>query len=201
LAVLSHAVFAVADGSGAFCQATNEAVAVDNQATPAVGFDGKNACQALGLNVVGGQRYRVVMKSACLWLDKDTESDLGGVDASKWTLKHYASLPFRRHLGSPYMKPVLRIGKRGADEYPLDPIVPMPNGRLDRHVLVSDFIARSSGELFLYVNDAVAFWPDLIFPTYGNNRAQAEVTVERLDGSEGLVPAKPEDRPSEACPA
>lgn len=186
-AVLSRAVFTIADGSGAFCEATKDAQPVTDQGILAVAFDGTNACQALGLTVVEGQRYRVAMKSECLWFDKGTEADLGGLSAeAKWTPAHYAGVLFKRHIGSPYLKPVLRIGERGADEYPLDPVVAMPSERPDRHELVSDFTAQSTGELFLYVNDAVVFWPDFLFATYANNRARANVTVERLDGSEGL---------------
>jgi hypothetical protein len=201
LAVTSRVVFAVADGSGAFCQAADGARAVQDQVTSSASFDGAHPCQALGLTVVNGQRYRVVMKSQCLWLDRDAASDLGGLsEEARWTPAHYVGMPFKRHLASPYMKPVLRIGGRGADEYPLDPVLPLPNEPSARYVLVSDFTARSSGELFLYVNDAVLFWPNFLVPTYANNRARASVAVERLDGSEGLKPLDDHDKPREDCP-
>ena len=46
---------------------------------------------------------------------------------------------------------------------------------------MSDFTAQSSGELFLFVNDAIIFakpnWSNM---TYDNNRGTAEVYVKRI---------------------
>jgi hypothetical protein len=49
-------------------------------------------------------------------------------------------------------------------------------------LMVADFTAAASGELFLYVNDAIQFFPffgpfDLY---YQNNSGSAEVTVRRI---------------------
>jgi uncharacterized protein (DUF2235 family) len=47
-------------------------------------------------------------------------------------------------------------------------------------VLISDITADATGELFLYVNDAVLTWPRLIEIFYHNNSGAAKVTVTRI---------------------
>jgi hypothetical protein len=43
--------------------------------------------------------------------------------------------------------------------------------------LVAEFTPRKSGELFVYVNDAVLLWPGMVKYFYGNNSGSAQVTV------------------------
>lgn len=50
----------------------------------------------------------------------------------------------------------------------------------DRKVLVSEIKARTTGELFLYVNDAVLMWPGSTDLFVGNNTGTATVSVERV---------------------
>jgi uncharacterized protein (DUF2235 family) len=47
-------------------------------------------------------------------------------------------------------------------------------------ILTAEITPRSSGELFLYVNDSVVGFPGLFDLFYGNNRGEATVTVERI---------------------
>jgi hypothetical protein len=47
-------------------------------------------------------------------------------------------------------------------------------------VLISDITADATGELFLYVNDAVLTWPGRTKMFYSNNRGTAKVTVTRI---------------------
>jgi hypothetical protein len=52
-----------------------------------------------------------------------------------------------------------------------------------RNTYVSNFTARSDGELFLYVNDAIAaipFWKENIDAFYKNNTGKAKVTIKHL---------------------
>lgn len=53
----------------------------------------------------------------------------------------------------------------------------------DQRSLTVELRPRSSGELFLFVNDAVVAWPGLTDLFYRNNHGRAELTLERL--SEG----------------
>jgi uncharacterized protein (DUF2235 family) len=47
-------------------------------------------------------------------------------------------------------------------------------------VLISDIRAGSTGELFVYVNDAVLMWPGLVNVFYRNNSGTAAVEVSRI---------------------
>ncbi|MCE9549493.1 MAG: hypothetical protein K8R50_00505, partial [Betaproteobacteria bacterium] len=50
----------------------------------------------------------------------------------------------------------------------------------ERKTLVAEFTAKTSGELYLYVNDAVILWPGKIDLFYGNNLGTGILTVERM---------------------
>jgi hypothetical protein len=54
---------------------------------------------------------------------------------------------------------------------------PTPDGR---RTVVTDIKARTTEELFVYVNDAVVMWPGSTGLFYGNNRGTGVVTVKRL---------------------
>jgi hypothetical protein len=82
-------------------------------------------------------------------------------------------IPLRRHLGEPWLKLMGRIGDAGAEDFPIG------SGP-------TEYRARSDGELFLYVNDAVfgllpgRFWAWPYFWGLGANKGSAEVTVREL---------------------
>ena len=59
-------------------------------------------------------------------------------------------------------------------------IAPTPD---DRKMVVSEIKARTTGELFLYVNDAVLMAPRLTDLFFSNNTGTATVTVERISTS------------------
>jgi uncharacterized protein (DUF2235 family) len=87
-----------------------------------------------------------------------------------------------------------------------DPGEPRPN-----RTLISDITANATGELFLYVNDAVLTLPGLTDVFYKNNSGKAKVTVTRIMAEEIVPPptaagvqarlrddsAKPGDRPGD----
>ena len=113
-------------------------------------------------------------------------------------------VPFRRHLGEPYLKPMAKIAAAGSDVYPLEPLPSLaldefprkprtqpridtcanqapapPNRNANDMTFTTQIVARSTGELFLYLNDAVFLppWTDFF---YCNNEGQARVAVERV---------------------
>jgi hypothetical protein len=85
-------------------------------------------------------------------------------------------LPFRRYLGQAWYKPIARIGERGGDEYVLEPADILNKSRAAT-TLVSNIKARRSGELFLFVNDAVWPVPSHWQIFYGDNWGSASVEV------------------------
>jgi hypothetical protein len=119
--------------------------------------------------VLQGQSYRIRIEFVSAWKDGDTATT--GFEGG--TIKSSLAVPFRRWLREPWFKPIARIGATGSDEYPL--------GKLDRHglgnaILEAEITARTSGELFFFVNDllpiSVVFWN-----FYAGNRGEALVSV------------------------
>ena len=53
----------------------------------------------------------------------------------------------------------------------------------ERQTVWTEIKARTTGELFLYVNDAVLMWPGLTNLFFSNNTGTATVTVERITAS------------------
>jgi hypothetical protein len=65
-------------------------------------------------------------------------------------------------------------------------------GRRPNRTLISDMTANATGELFLYVNDAVLTLPTLTDMFYNNNSGKAKVTVTRILADE-IIPPPPDE--------
>ncbi|MDQ8732182.1 DUF2235 domain-containing protein [Bradyrhizobium sp. LHD-71] len=179
LGFASHFLFNVADAMGAVCKGTEESKLVQiNLGIPqaALPFDTKSLCAPTGLKVREGYRYEIVLTVDKPWSDDDVAtSPIGYTSASqpfRWYLP--AILPLRRILFRRWYMAVARIGETGVDEYFLEP-VPVRDPTIDAYR--SAFIARRSGEVFLYVNDAVIAVPGLISAFYKKNAGTARVTI------------------------
>jgi hypothetical protein len=69
----------------------------------------------------------------------------------------------------------------GNYEHVLRPVEPLPAKSVGiRPSLISDITADASGELFIYVNDAILLWPWHTDIFYCNNSGTAKVTITRL---------------------
>jgi hypothetical protein len=79
--------------------------------------------------------------------------------------------PLRRVLLRPWFRVIARVGEKGTDEYFLDPDA---NSSVVQQLDVP-FYPHRSGELYLYVNDAVL--PIFMDAFYRNNKGTATVTV------------------------
>jgi hypothetical protein len=86
-------------------------------------------------------------------------------------------LPLRRHVTEPWLQPVARIGRTGSDEYVLKPVATVADA--NGATLVADITARRSGELFVFVNDAVLPVPNRWQVFYKNNTGTATIRIER----------------------
>jgi hypothetical protein len=94
-----------------------------------------------------------------------------------------AALPLRRIWGAAWFVPMARIGEHGADHYALD-------GEC------TEFVARQSGRLYLFVNDAVLPWPLPTDRLYQNNRGGSpEIEIARV-GAVGPPACAPDHRGS-----
>jgi uncharacterized protein (DUF2235 family) len=174
--------FGMMSSSGMVCETP------DSAPTPQQSVTGKlhsqSLCQATGYQVQKGKRYRITLSVNGEWRDCTLEADLRGIRSDQdISLLMKLAVPIRRHLSEPWFTPIARVGSYGRDEYPLDPVayhvVPESGTRL-----VSEIVPRASGELFLFVNDAVLPLPKDWQRFYRNNRGTADVTIEPVIGAE-----------------
>jgi uncharacterized protein (DUF2235 family) len=199
--MLNRLAFNVADGAGLYCQETPEdrrtKLAVDERRT-VPGFDTGQVCWPSGVWLEERGRYELALHRDTPWVDGyDTgtriESHVDGFEVSelesrplRW--KMFTTMPIRRNVWQPWFRPIARIGARGTDEYPLDPegraTVREPEHKggppPKRSEITMPIRPRRSGELFLYVNDALIGVPPYEAFLYRNNRGTATLTVKRL---------------------
>jgi uncharacterized protein (DUF2235 family) len=192
-ALASHVAFDVADASGAYCHGSRNALRSLEQTREAnvQGFDASSMCWATGIELVEDRRYRIRLSEPRDWRDARDEVDLSGLEIRELPnlaarVRMFLALPLRRVLNRPWFRPIARIGAVGADEYPLDPdtrpVAPTPDRAPSEapDEVVTEIKARRTGELFLYVNDAIIGLPRVASIFYRNNSGKARVEVTRL---------------------
>ena len=189
LSVTSRIYFSIADSYGVFCSVDvkTRTTSIGHYYSGPLTFDPSNVCWPTGILVEKGATYRLVINIADTmgsWKDGKLEADLQGnlEDYSFWPA--ISAWPAKRYPWEKYYKPIARIRTHAPrvpyrDEYVLNPTFLSSKKRYD--CLVSDFMAQSSGELFLFVNDAIIYFlPNTVFGTYQNNGGKAEVFVKRI---------------------
>ncbi|MCG7985192.1 MAG: DUF2235 domain-containing protein [Candidatus Thiodiazotropha lotti] len=192
LVAASKTFYSLADATGYLC--AEELSAGEKSFNVAFPFDEKNTCFNTGLKMVKGKRYRIMIElgkgkdgNADIWQDGGISADAKGwcQDWCEQSAKYkpaawwvHLALPLRRHWFADWYQPIARIDNKLLDRYPLEVEEPCSNQR--QMTLVTEIKARRSGKLYLYLNDAVVFTPDLIKCIYGNNEGEALVTVEPL---------------------
>ncbi|MGE5525077.1 MAG: DUF2235 domain-containing protein [Rhodospirillaceae bacterium] len=167
-AAATQLVFAVMSSAGAVCAAGAGARDI---------FTPSTVCWDTGTRVEQGATYRITLQiaDAARWTDGGIVADATGFRREKMSWSLYPRVLFRRYMTEPWMRPVARIGEAGSDEYVLQPRV----GESSDTALVAEITARRSGELFLFVNDAVLPVPNTWQPFYADNTGAATVKVER----------------------
>ena len=149
-----------------------------------VKFDTRNLCQPTGVKVVEGKTYRVTFSKGDLpWEDghkyeKPEEAGIPmgpngfGRDSMSW--KMISGMPLRRFVSVNWFQPIVRIGSTGLDEQPLT-FTPKSGPKTS---VEATFKPRSSGEVFLFVNDSVLLLPRFSKFFYDNNKGTAEVKID-----------------------
>jgi uncharacterized protein (DUF2235 family) len=153
------------------------------------GFDASSPCWASGMVVEQGRSYTIWIDEVEPFLDDGIPSGVGGFRRdSVWNVRTLG-LPIRRWWNAEWLQPIARIGASGGAEWPLLSLdrIEVPvlerDGARDRR-LVARFVAPASGELYLYVNDAI-YWLPTRLPFrggvgtgfYANNDGRARVTL------------------------
>jgi uncharacterized protein (DUF2235 family) len=167
---------AAAERSNAICELDGGA-----QAPAPEGFSTKSLCWATGSQVEAGRHYRVTLTVNQPWVDGTIATDPVGFGSEQlpWYAR-YTAAPLRRSLSERWFQPLVKI-------------VP-PAGNGSSHVEAVDlkansaggysaeFAAARTGEVFLFVNDAIVSWRGLTQDFYSNNEGVALVQIEPVGG-------------------
>jgi uncharacterized protein (DUF2235 family) len=152
-------------------------------------FETSNPCFSTGVSLEQSAAYTISFKILQPWQDgTKIVTNPGGFTTAKaareagWRFRLAA--PLRRSWRSNWFSPVARVGHLGFDEYHLDISQPADQSTV---YVSKPFIARTEGEVFLFVNDAVLALPGIWSYFYNgtldgqiNNKGSAEVTITRV---------------------
>jgi uncharacterized protein (DUF2235 family) len=181
LTFASHLLYNVQDVAGWVC--------VDSKVPPkkllknekhTADFAASDPCKSTGISVEANGKYSITVTVDEAWSDGGIPSELGGfytTDAPHWyqRLALMLGVPLRRELTRPWFRLVLRYGGVGGEEVFLD-----PDRDGDKETIVNTpFVPTRSGELFIFVNDAVLGIPGLYDVFYWNNKGTGKLTVTR----------------------
>lgn len=158
-AVASQVSLAILESTGATCSRRDVSVGT---------FSTTAFCTAPIGEVREGSRYHIAVTVHDAWADGSPLEWLtpraagpNGIAPTDTTLLTSLGVPWRRYLGQPWLKLMLRIGAKGSDTYApewrrMSPI-PSDGKTFGEALYVTEFTARTAGRLYVYVNDAVAF--------------------------------------------
>jgi len=175
----SHLSFNVQDVYGLTCTesaATRTLDKKDDSSGP-IPFNTSDFCKPTGIMLERGVRYGVEIKLVQAWADGGIAVPLGGFSAAdppSWyhRILLAALVPLRRETTQDWFHVVLRYGSVGGEE---DFIEPDP----DDPKLEAPIRPKRSGEVFVFVNDAVIGIPGLYDWFYRNNKGAATLTITR----------------------
>jgi uncharacterized protein (DUF2235 family) len=167
-----RAPFHIADAAGSVCDAGPSAAR--GQIGSPLPFDSQDLCTATGVQSKKGKRYQISLelpgKGQEAWKDSEIPvSSPAGFTSGSPELSLFQraiftlASPFRRVVNADWFVPVARIGRSG----PYFQLTASP----------AQFTAPASGELFLFVNDAIL--PPWRF-FYDNNHGTARVIVTEV---------------------
>jgi hypothetical protein len=140
-------------------------------------------CKGTGIWLEQGQKYRVRItppgpKSPDPWMDGHIRVSTRGVDVADLGLidRFWQTVlwPLKRHLFVEPFKVIARVGSTGSDERVLEPDDSPKSNNLEAIVT-----PKRSGELFLYVNEAV--WILDWNRYYKDNKGTAKIAVSWAD--------------------
>ena len=132
-------------------------------------------CNATGMRVTQGETYRIRLVIGEPWKDAKVETNPNGFDFYRAAWTQLPGVPYRRLIWSNWFATILRVGGPGLEEHLLNLEEEKPG------VWTTTFEPRSSGEVFLYVNDSVISLPWIYgFFYWSNNHGTAEVKMEKL---------------------
>lgn len=139
LSAADRVVFHVRDSAGSLCESSNAQKTVAGQSE--IAFETVEPCLPGGVELVAGTTYRFDVAAQSDWMDGELPAGPDGlVGVVPMAMK--LATPFRRHPSRPWFELTGRIGRSGGEAFPIG------SGTC--------YTARSGGEVYLYVNDAVS---------------------------------------------
>ena len=176
-------LFDIGEAIGFTCKRTAEELLLTPAAAPmtvARQFETRNPCFGTGVMLVKGSTYRLTFKIEQPWHDGTHPATPAGFTGAEAGQMFVLATPLRRSWRSNWFEPIARVGSFGRDRYHLQ----LPRtGVTDTPLYAFETIyARTSGELFLFVNDAVLGVPWRWSYFYkSNNQGSAQVTITRIE--------------------
>lgn len=184
--LFSWLAFGTANTLGLVCKGTGAVELTEATAAQGTGstHDGakpivmqtSSACNATGVKVTESKTYRITLTVKEPWKDAAIETDPNGFDSRRASWLQLPGSVYRRLVWSNWFATILRVGGPGLEEHLLQ-LEPKDGG------WTATFEPRSSGEVFLYVNDAVIGLPWIYGVFYCNNHGTAEVRLEKIETS------------------
>ena len=146
-------------------------------------FVTKDPCTKTTAAVTAGQRYRLTLTVTKPWADDTIDTNPMGFGSERAPLlMRLFGTPLRRSLDDRWFQPVVRIVTSAGTAQSL----PLEMRRFDGQDYPSyaaEFKAPLTGDLYIYVNDALIGWPHFGWDFYSNNHGEAAIAVEKLQSS------------------
>jgi uncharacterized protein (DUF2235 family) len=183
-AVFSHISFDILDVAGQTCLDHAKDPTIPPPQPLAVGetktvtFQISDLCTATGIMLAtNGAHYYVMVVPSGPWDNGHFQIPVGGFSAKDpptWYQRLFLTLalPLRRELMQDWFRIGLRYGRVGGEEDFFEPDPTDP-------VIQDNIHPTRSGEMFVFVNDAVLGIPGLYGWFYRNNGGSAQLTVKR----------------------
>lgn len=189
---VSRVLFATGSSLGLLCKQSQTPRPAPGPGASAFGTN--SLCWNSGLTVRADKLYDVIVTGVQPpWSDDSIPTTSEGFGREKMTWPMYAGLPLRRHIRALWFRPIARIGHDGTDEQVLD-LKPQGSSAGAAACYVARLKPQTSGELYLFVNDAVIGFPGLIDWFYRDNHGTAQITVTEAKGDTSPPPACPENK-------
>ena len=173
LFIVNKGAMEVLASAGGLCRPSAQPLQAVGPTAMQVGFSTNSLCGVTGLTLEKGTTYEIKIDKTSAWFDWHIPATADGISKGSDVRRLALGVPLRRKWAERWFQPIARIGSTGRDEYTLGE---QP----------TQFVARSSGELFLYVNDAIIVVSPHAF--YDNNTGTANVTVTRIKEPASVMP-------------
>jgi hypothetical protein len=164
-------LFAILSLGGWVCKQSNTTSVYFDEVSLEVSIE--KGCAHTGVTLIEGTRYQIRLSDPIGWGSVSLDRNKVQVDPDGlWTPLSGApllllALPLRRDLGKAWFRPIIRIGAREYEEHMIG------EGSFE-------FVAKQTGDLFFYVNDAVIGVPFFWDIFYWNNHGSAKLSIRRF---------------------